>query len=198
MGRKGACLRGEIARCQICAEYLPNAPRPIVEFTTEARILIIGQAPGRLAHESGIAWDDPSGERLREWLAIDNAVFYDPAKVAIMPMGFCYPGSTATGDIPPRRECAPQWHQRIRSLLSEVQLTLLVGAYAQKAYLPAKSGSTLPERIRWSLVQGTGIVALPHPSWRVAGWMKRNAWFERDILPELRRQTQLVLKENIS
>lgn len=189
-------LRDEISQCRTCAEFLPNEPRPIVAFSSQARILIIGQAPGRLAHESGVPWNDPSGRRLREWLAVDDPTFYDPAKVAIMPMGFCYPGVGKSGDLPPRPECAPQWHQQIRSVLPAVQLTLLVGIHAQKAYLPRESGTTLPEQIRWSMAQADGILALPHPSWRVTGWMKRNCWFESQILPRLRELTLGALTES--
>jgi len=186
-------LRRDILACRVCEAHLPNPPRPIMAISATAKIVITGQAPGRLAHESGVPWNDPSGIRLREWMGIGDADFYNPAKVARVPMGFCFPGTGKSGDLPPRRECAPQWHGRIRNVLPPRRLTLLVGTYAQKAGLPKEFGTLLEPRIRNSLASGGDLIALPHPSWRVTGWMKRNAWFEEEVLPALRERIGRVL-----
>ena len=155
-----------------------------------ARILIIGQAPGSKVHASGIPWDDDSGDRLREWMGLDKAVFYDPYRIALMPMGFCYPGKGASGDLPPRPECAPLWHDRLRALLPNLQLTLLVGQYAQARYLPAKPKRSLTEAVRLFEESPPGYFPLPHPSWRSTLWMRKNPWFEQDILPVLRQRVE--------
>jgi len=181
-------LRKEILACRICEAHLPNSPRPLMAFSAHSPIVVTGQAPGRLAHESGVPWNDPSGERLREWMGIGDDVFYDPDKVALMPMGFCFPGTGKSGDLPPRPECAPQWHKPMRALMPPKRLTLLVGIYAMKASLPGEFGTTLEPLIRKSFDADNDVVALPHPSWRVVGWMKRNPWFEEDILPRLRER----------
>lgn len=186
-------LRTEILACRTCEAHLPNPPRPLMAFSGRSPIVVTGQAPGRLAHESGIPWNDPSGERLREWMGIDDEVFYNPGKIALMPMGFCFPGTGQSGDLPPRPECAPQWHSRIRAVLPCRSLTLLVGTYAMKAGLPREFGTTLEPRIRHSFESGGDILALPHPSWRVVGWMKRNPWFEAEILPRLRQRIAQAL-----
>lgn len=186
-------LRREIQACRICEAFLPNPPRPLTAFSAKSPIVITGQAPGRLAHESGIPWNDPSGMRLREWLGLSDTDFYDPEKVALVPMGFCFPGTGKSGDLPPRRECAPQWHSRIRALLPERRLTLLVGTYAHNAALPKEVGTSLEPRIRNTLAAEGEFIALPHPSWRVVGWMKRNPWFEQDVLPRLRERVAQVL-----
>ncbi len=191
-------LLGRIRACTVCAEHLPLGPRPIVQAGTAAKILIIGQAPGTAVHASGIPWDDPSGDRLREWTGLDRATFYDPDKVALMPMGFCYPGKIpgkgtgAGGDAPPRRECAPLWHAPLRAELTAVSLTLLVGQYAQAAYAPGPK-IALTERVR---AAGTSPFALPHPSWRSTMWMRRNPWFETDVLPLLRARMREALYES--
>lgn len=187
-------LRQEILACRICQAHLPNPPRPLLAFSARARIVITGQAPGRLAHESGIPWNDPSGKRLREWLGLSDADFYDPDKVALVPMGFCFPGTGKSGDLPPRRECAPQWHDRIRAALPAQRLTLLVGTYAQAAGLPRKPDDSLEMRVRATLASGGDIIALPHPSWRVVGWIKRNPWFEQEALPQLRERVAQMLQ----
>ena len=186
-------LRRDIDACEICAQFLPNPPRPLAVFSHVAGIVITGQAPGRLAQESGIPWDDPSGRRLRDWMGIDEVTFYDPTKIAVVPMGFCFPGTGSSGDLPPRRECAPRWHGPIDEVLPENHLRLLVGNYAQSAYLPKQAGRKLEERIRWSFDQDSDQIALPHPSWRVAGWMKRNPWYESEVLPWLRRRIDAAL-----
>jgi uracil-DNA glycosylase len=178
-------LRAEIAACRVCAAHLAAGPRPIVQLSATAQILIIGQAPGAKVHASGTPWQDDSGDRLRAWAGLDAADFYDPAKVALMPMGFCYPGKGSGGDLPPRPECAPLWHARILGLLPKDRLTLVVGAYAQAHYLPRRPGRTLTETVRAFRDLGPAIVPLPHPAWRVTLWMKKNPWFEAELLPVL-------------
>ncbi len=184
-------LLAEIRACQHCATHLPHGVRPIVQAGSDARVLIIGQAPGTRVHESGVPWDDASGARLREWLGLDEATFYDPAQIALMPMGFCFPGTGSTGDLPPRPECAPLWHERLRAALPEVRLTLLVGQYAQGRYLPARPRRSMTEAVRCFAEAPDGMFPLPHPSWRVTLWMRKHPWFESEVLPALRaRVTQ--------
>ncbi len=180
-------LHRDIAACAICAEHLPLGPRPIVQFSPNSRILIIGQAPGTKVHATGVPWDDDSGDRLREWLGIDKDRFYDPDAIALMPMGFCYPGKAKGGDAPPRKECQPAWHDRILSLLPSERLTLLVGTYAQAQYLSETRKLSMTERVR----QGADFapfLPLPHPAWRVRMWMTKNPWYESEVLPRLRQE----------
>ena len=174
--------------CTTCADHLPLGPRPVVCMAPSARVLLIGQAPGTKVHASGVPWDDKSGERLRDWLAVEPDVFYDETRIAIMPMGFCYPGRAPKGgDNPPRPECAPQWHGALRALLPEVRLTLLIGTYAQKYHLGSRAPSTMTETVaRWRDFL-PDYLPTPHPSWRTTHWMKKNPWFESDLLPDLRR-----------
>jgi uracil-DNA glycosylase len=179
-------LLAEIRACTLCAAHLPAGPRPIVQFSATSSIVIIGQAPGTRVHESGIAWDDASGERLRGWTGLTPDIFYDPAWVALVPMGFCYPGTGGSGDLPPRPECAPTWQDRVMAELPAERLTLLVGSYAQQRYMPAVKGQSLTERVIGFRQHLPRYFPLPHPSWRSAGWMKRNPWFESDVLPVLR------------
>jgi uracil-DNA glycosylase len=183
-------LRNEIAACTRCAQNLIAGPRPIVQFSSTARILIIGQAPGARVHASGVPWDDQSGDRLREWIGLSQQDFYDAAKVALMPMGFCYPGKGKSGDLPPRRECAPLWHDKILTLLPVNRLTLLVGSYAQARYLPRAAGRSLTEAVQVFHTFLPALFPLPHPSWRSVAWMKNNPWFEKNVLPELRKKVQ--------
>lgn len=179
-------LLEEIRACRHCEASLPLGPRPVVRGSSASRLLIIGQAPGSRVHETGIPWNDPSGERLRDWLALDEAQFYDDARVAIMPMGFCYPGKGKSGDLPPRPECAPLWHAPLLAALPEVQLTLLIGLYAQKYYLPAPA-RTLTDNVRaFSDALEHGFFPLPHPSPRNRLWLRRNPWFAEAVLPVLR------------
>lgn len=183
-------LHREIAACRICAEHLPHGPRPVVQFSSTSRVLIIGQAPGSKVHASGVPWDDDSGDRLREWTGLSPERFYDPATVALVPMGFCYPGKVPKekgggGDLPPRMECAPAWHEQVLSTLPQDRLTLLVGTYAQAHYLPAVKKLSLTERVRgWREFLPT--LPLPHPAWRSTIWMRQNPWFEAEVLPDLR------------
>ena len=185
-------LLEDIKRCQICAEHLPLGPRPVVQAASSAKILIIGQAPGTRVHETGIPWNDPSGDRLREWLQIDKTRFYEPNIIAIMPMGFCYPGKGNSGDLPPRPECAPTWHADVKQHLPNVALTLLIGDYAQRYYLENKP-RTLTETVKANTQWSPDFIALPHPSPRNNIWLRKNPWFERDVLPYLRERIKQLL-----
>jgi uracil-DNA glycosylase len=184
----------EIEACRVCAGSLPHEPRPVVWVDPRARILIAGQAPGRRVHESGIPWDDASGDRLRTWMQLDRDQFYDKSKIAIAAMGFCFPGTVNGADLPPRRECAPLWRPRLLPLLKNVQLTLLVGVYAQRYHLGGAVRSSLGETVSAWRDYPAEVMSLPHPSWRNTGWLKRNPWFERDLLPELRRRVSSALR----
>lgn len=189
-------LLDEVRGCRHCAEHLPLGPRPVVRMAAASRLLIIGQAPGTKVHETGIPWNDPSGDRLRDWLQVDRDLFYDETKIAIMPMGFCYPGRLPKGgDCPPRPECAPKWHDLLKARLPNVELTLLVGSYAQKHYLGRLSGgASMTDTVRsFRKFLPEGFFPLPHPSWRTTGWQRRNPWFEEDVLPELRRRVHPLL-----
>ena len=189
-------LRQRIAACTLCAAHLPLGPRPVARFSATSRILIIGQAPGSKVHASGIPWDDDSGDRLREWLGLDKRAFYDAAQVAQMPMGFCYPGKASGGDLPPRRECAPQWHDAVLGVLPEDRLTLLVGIHAQARYLPHLKRLSLAERVA-RFGEDLPFVALPHPAWRSRVFMAKHTWFEADVLPQLRRMVRGALDQVI-
>jgi uracil-DNA glycosylase len=184
----------EARACRLCAEALPHAPRPIFRVGRSARLLIVGQAPGRRVHESGIPWNDPSGDALRSWLALDRSAFYDTAQIAILPTGLCYPGTVDGGDLPPRPECAPLWHPRFREALPGVRLTLLVGQYAQAHYLGAARKPTLTATVHAYRAYLPEYFPLPHPSWRNMGWVKRNAWFELEVIPALRRLVHKLLR----
>lgn len=186
-------LLADIRACTLCAAHLPHGPRPVLQLAAGARVLIAGQAPGRKVHASGVPFDDASGERLRAWLGLDRESFYDPARVAIVPMGFCYPGKGKSGDLPPRPECAPAWQTRLRPHLREVRLTLAVGRYAQAWHLPG--AASLTEAVLDWRAQWPRALALPHPSPLNNGWLKRNAWFERELVPALRRRVAEVLAE---
>lgn len=184
----------EARACTVCADHLPLGPRPILRASAGARLLIIGQAPGTKVHASGIPWNDPSGDRLRDWLAVDRDSFYDENRIAIVPMGFCYPGVDKNGgDAPPRPECAPLWHARVLALMPAVQMTLLVGQYAQRFYLGKRRAKTMTDTVRNWRAYGPALLPLPHPSWRNTGWLKRNPWFEVEILPVLRNTVSKLL-----
>jgi len=184
----------EARACRLCEAALPHAPRPIFRVGRSARLLIVGQAPGRRVHESGIPWNDPSGDTLRSWLALDRSAFYDTARIAILPTGLCYPGTVDGGDLPPRPECAPLWHPRFRAALPGVLLTLLVGQYAQAHYLGATRKPTLAATVHAYRAYLPEYFPLPHPSWRNKGWVRRNAWFELEVIPALRRLVQELLR----
>lgn len=184
-------LLGDIRGCSICAETLPHGPRPVVQAGEGAKILIAGQAPGRRVHESGIPFQDPSGDRLRSWLGVDDTVFYDPDAIAIVPMGFCYPGTGSSGDLPPRKECAPAWREVVLATLAQVELTVVLGTYALRYHLP-EATSVTDAVTRWE-TWWPDVVPLPHPSPRNQAWFKRNAWFEVDLLPRLKERVREVL-----
>jgi uracil-DNA glycosylase family 4 len=179
--------------CAVCAAHLPLGPRPVLQASASARILIVGQAPGARVHASGIPWGDASGERLRRWLAIDAGVFYDERKVAIMPMGFCYPGRAASGDMPPRRECAPLWHSRLLAHMPRVELTLLIGAHAQAQFLRDTGHASVTATTRNWRAHAPRIIPLPHPSPRNVAWFKANPWFEGEVLPVLQHRVREIL-----
>lgn len=187
-------LLAEVRRCTICSEHLPLGPRPVLQFHPGARILIAGQAPGRKVHESGVPFADASGNRLREWLALTPEVFYDPTRVSILPMGFCFPGSGKAGDLPPRRECAPAWRETLLGNLNNLQLTLVIGQYAQAYHLPQSGGAVTAVVQSWRSYWPS-VVPLPHPSPRNDIWLRRNPWFETELLPLLRIRVAEVLGE---
>lgn len=178
-------LADEIAACRLCAEHLPHGVRPVVSFSATARLLIIGQAPGSKVHNTGIPWDDASGDRLRDWTGLTAEQMYDPARVALVPMGFCYPGKASGGDKPPRPECARQWHAPVLATLPRDRLTLLVGTYAQSYYLPRFRTLSMTERVRRYREFLPQFLPLPHPAWRSVPWMRKNPWFEAELLPVL-------------
>lgn len=189
-----AALLDEARGCRVCAANMPHDPRPVFQLDPRARILLIGQAPGTRVHASGRPFTDPSGDRLRDWLQMDEASFYDPSRLAILPMGLCFPGlDDKGGDLPPRTECAPLWQARLRSALPHVRLTLLVGQYAQRFHLGPKRYKTLTETVRHADEYGPEFLPLPHPSWRNNAWLRRNLWFEEKILPMLRCRIKELL-----
>lgn len=180
--------------CRICAAELPLGPRPVVRASATARLLIVGQAPGTKVHESGIPWNDPSGVRLRDWLAVGRELFYDERRVAIVPMGFCYPGRDAHGgDKPPRPECAPRWHPPLLAAMPKIELVLLVGAYAQRRYLGTAVKASMTETVKAWRDHLPCQLPLPHPSWRNTAWLKKNPWFERELLPVLRSRVAALV-----
>lgn len=185
-------LLQNIHNCKICEAHLPLGPRPVLSVSPSAKILVIGQAPGTKVHNTGIPWNDPSGDKLREWMDVDRETFYDNSRIAIMPMGLCYPGKGKSGDLPPRKECAPQWHEQVLSYLPNLELTLLIGQYAQKYYLENTS-KTLTETVKRWREFGPTYLPTPHPSPRNRLWLKKNAWFEEEVVPELRRRLNTLL-----
>ena len=187
-------LLAEIRACRLCAAQLQDGPRPVVQASASARLLIVSQAPGRKVHATGIPFNDVSGDRLRGWLGIDRDTFYDARRIAIVPMGFCFPGSGRGGDLPPRPECAPAWHPRLLPLLKQVQLTLAIGQYAQAGMLGAERGASLTATMHaWREHLARGVLPLPHPSPRNQAWLKHNPWFETELLPVLRSEVARVL-----
>lgn len=189
--RRLAVVVSEARACTHCARFFDHEPRPVFQVGADARILVIGQAPGRAVQASGVPWDDPSGDRLRRWLDVDRDTFYDPDRIALVPMGFCYPGHGPSGDLPPRPECAPLWHDRILAELPEDRLTVLIGAYAQARYLPERS-KTLTETVsRWREHLPTFV--LPHPSPRNQRWLAKNPWFEDEVVPALQSRVRDAL-----
>jgi uracil-DNA glycosylase len=188
-----SALFHDIRACTHC-ESLPRGPRPVVRGSASARLCIIGQAPGVRVHESGIPWNDPSGKRLRDWLQMDDETFYDESRIAIAPIGFCYPGTMENGgDYPPRKECAPKWHPPLLDALKKVELTLLVGSYAQAFYLGRERQKNMTETVRAFREYLPRFLPTPHPSWRTTGWQKKNPWFDDELLPELRARVQALV-----
>lgn len=190
MTRNFVRILKEVKECTFCKDSLRLPPKPVVQLHKDARLLIIAQSPGVRARTSGFPFDDKSGDRLREWLAIDRALFYDETRIALMPMGFCYPGSSQGGDLPPCTECAPIWHPQILPHLSKIELTLLVGVYAHHYYLQETSVTKTVRNFRKYLPL---FLPLPHPSWHNTLWLKKNPWFEHELLPLLRELTQKIL-----
>ncbi len=185
-------LLAEVRACTLCAAHLPLGPHPVVQVHPSARILIAGQAPGRRVHETGIPFNDASGERLRAWLGISREVFYDERQVAILPMGFCFPGTGKSGDLPPRPECAPAWREPLLAGLKNLKLTLVMGQYAQAYHLP-NAGATLTDAVLAWREHWPRVVPLPHPSPRNNPWLKRNPWFELELLPVLRERVAQLM-----
>ena len=188
-------LLAEIRACRICSAHLPLGPRPVLQASSPARLLIVSQAPGRKVHDTGIPFNDVSGDRLREWLGIDRDAFYDASRIAIVPMGMCFPGTSRGGDLPPRPECAPTWHPRLLPLLTKVQLTLVIGQYAQAGILGVPRGTRLTDTVlAWREHFARDQLPLPHPSPRNRLWLVRNPWFETKLLPVLREYVADVLR----
>ena len=187
-------LLKEIRNCQVCYQLLPLGANPIIAASSNSKIIIIGQAPGKIVHLSGIPWNDKSGDNLRNWLGIDNHTFYDENKIALMPMGFCYPGTGKSGDMPPRPECAPLWHKKLLDLMVNAQLILLIGQYAQNYYLAGKAKSTLTETVRSFQLFLPAYFPLPHPSPRNNIWQSKNQWFGEEVLPMLKVKVKEILK----
>jgi uracil-DNA glycosylase len=182
----------EIRSCQICSRYLPLGPRPLFQISQQARVLIVGQAPGRKAHESGVPFDDISGDRLRDWLGIEKSVFYDPGKIALLPMGFCFPGSGKSGDLAPRPECAEAWRDKLYKYLDKVELTVILGQYAQNHCFEGKRVSVTERTKSWRNCWPL-MAPMPHPSPRNNRWFRQNPWFETEYLPVFRKRVSQVL-----
>jgi uracil-DNA glycosylase len=188
-------LLNEIRACRLCEEHLPLGPRPVVQADSKAKILIVGQAPGRRVHETGIPFNDPSGDRLRDWMGIDKETFYNAERIALLPMGFCYPGTGKSGDLPPRPECAEAWREKLLQGLPKIQLTLVIGQYSHRYHLAERQSKTLTETVKaWREFAPEGLIPLPHPSPRNNIWLKKNEWFEKDVLPELKDKVKRWIK----
>jgi uracil-DNA glycosylase len=189
-------LLPQVRACQICKSVLPHGPRPVVQISRSATILIAGQAPGRRVHETGIPFNDPSGERLRKWMGIDRDTFYDDKKIALLPMGFCYPGTGDNGDLPPRPECAPAWREALLANLPKLQLTIVIGQYAQAYHLKhdlKTAKRSVTDAVRAWKTYWPEQIPLPHPSPRNQMWVKKNPWFEREVLPALRKRVRALV-----
>lgn len=186
-------LLAEIGACRLCASALPLGPNPVLRASSSARILIAGQAPGIRVHKSSIPFDDPSGDRLREWLGVDRDTFYDRNQIAIIPMGFCYPGTGKSGDLPPRPECAATWHHQLMDLLSQVELILTIGQYAQSWHLGKARKHNLTETVRCWREYHPRYLPLPHPSPRNNIWLKKNPWFSAQVIPALQQSVARIL-----
>lgn len=186
-------LLAEIRACRACEAHLPLGPRPVVQASASARLLIVGQAPSLTVHQTGVPWNDKSGDQLRRWLGIDREVFYDASRIAIVPMGYCYPGRGKSGDLPPRKECAPLWHDRLLAQMPHIALTLLIGQYAQRHFLGKGASGGVTETVEAFADYAPRFIPLPHPSPRNTAWFQHHPWFERDVLPVLRERVQQAL-----
>ena len=186
-------LIAEISHCTICKKNLPFAPRPVLQAGPDAKIIIIGQAPGLKVQQSGKPWDDASGKKLREWLGVDEETFYNPKKIALVPMGFCYPGKGFSGDLPPRHECAPQWHQLLLSSMKKMGMIILIGQYSQNYYLGDKAKENLTETVKAFKIFLPQYFPLPHPSPRNRFWLIQNKWFEKETVPLLQKKVKTFL-----
>ncbi len=187
-------LLAEVRACTVCAAHLPLGPLPVVRGSTAARIMIISQAPGTAVHKTGLSFNDPSGDRLRGWLEVDRDTFYDEQRFAMLPMGFCYPGRFERGgDRPPRPECAPLWHDRVRSAMPAVELHIVVGSYAINNYLATKPKRSMTDTVRAWRGYLPDYLPLPHPSWRTTAWERNNPWFMAEVVPELRARVRALL-----
>lgn len=190
-----ASLMARIRACRVCERHLPHGCRPVLQAHPDARLLVVSQAPGRKVHETGIPFNDKSGEKLRGWLGIATDIFYDARRVAIVPMGFCYPGKGPSGDLPPRPECAPLWHPQVLPRLRHVQLTLAIGGHAIRGMLGSRRKPSLTGTCAaWREYLDGGVLPLPHPSPRNTAWFQRHPWFETELLPVLRRRVRLLLR----
>ncbi|MEW2920542.1 uracil-DNA glycosylase family protein [Muricauda sp. ANG21] len=187
-------LLSEIKNCSVCKEHLPLGPRPIVSAHPESKIAIIGQAPGSKVHQTGVPWDDPSGKQLRKWLGVTDEQFYDERLLALIPMGFCYPGRGKSGDLPPRPECAPLWHQSLLDQMPKLKLTILIGQYAQVRYLGDAMEKNLTETVKNYKSYLPKYMVLPHPSPRNRFWLSKNSWFEEEVIPQLQKAVSTTLK----
>ena len=183
----------QIRKCTACLPHLKDGANPIIAASSKSKIIIIGQAPGRIVHNSGVPWDDKSGDNLRTWLGIDKATFYDASVIALMPMGFCYPGKNKTGDLPPRPECAPLWHTKLLTLMKDAKLILLIGQYAQNYYLREQAKNTLTETVQHYKYYLPKYFPLPHPSPRNFIWQAKNPWFGTEVLPELKKYIHQII-----
>ncbi|MDE2265254.1 MAG: uracil-DNA glycosylase family protein [Alphaproteobacteria bacterium] len=187
-------LLRDIRACRICEAHLPHGVRPIIHASATARLCIIAQAPGIRVHETGISFNDPSGERLREWMGVDRDTFYDESRVAIIGMGFCFPGYDVNGgDLPPRKECAKAWQDKLFATLPQFPLTLLVGTYAFDWHLRGRAKRNVTETVRAWREYSPRYLPLPHPSWRNNAWLQKNPWFAKELLPYLRRRVASVI-----
>lgn len=182
----------QVRSCQICADKLPLGPRPVVQLSEDSRILVVGQAPGRRVHDTGLPFNDPSGDRLRQWMGVTRDTFYDETLMAILPMGFCYPGTGKSGDLPPRPECAPAWREALLERLGNIRMTLVIGQYAHAWHLPGPRRA-VTENVRCWQDYWPEVVPLPHPSPRNNGWLKQNPWFEEQVIPALQRRVRSIL-----
>ena len=185
-------LVARVRACTLCADVLPEGPRPVVQLSESARILIVGQAPGRKVHKTGLPFNDPSGDRLRDWMGIDRETFYDERELAILPMGFCYPGTGKSGDLPPRAECADTWREALLTRLPNIELTLMIGQYAQSWHLPDGRKKVTANVEHWRDYWPKAL-PMPHPSPRNNLWLRRNPWFEQEVIPALQARVAALL-----